>query len=99
MIYQNTIESILLPEDVFRESKEEKDIQWSKSIMTMCEIGGQIEVRELVDLLSVHHKLSKDTIRSKVMSVMKDSCIFKKGVSKWIKGISKKVPKCEIQFS
>jgi hypothetical protein len=86
------------PEDVFRESKDEKDIQWGKSIMKVCSVGGQIEVRELVDLLTAHYKLSKDTIRTNVMSIIKDSAVAKKGVIKYIKGISKFVPECKIQL-
>lgn len=90
---------VSLPEDVFRESKEERDIQWGQSIMKVCSVGGQIEVRELVDLLTAHHKLSKDTIRSNIMSIVKDSAVAKKGVVKFIKGISKFVPECKIQLS
>lgn len=89
---------VSLPDDVFRESKEERDLQWAKSVMKVCSVGGQIEVRELVDLLTAHYKLSKDTIRSNVMSIIKDSAIAKKGVIKFIKGISKFVPECKIQL-
>ncbi len=83
---------LVIPEGVFRESGEEKEITWIKSIMNVCESGGEIEVRELVELLGAHHKLSKDTIRSNVMAVIKDSAVTKKGVVKYIKGISKFVP-------
>jgi hypothetical protein len=97
----NTLQSasLVIPEDVFRESKEDRDIQWTQSIMRVCVVGGEIEVRELVDLLTAHHKLSKDTIRSNIMSIVKDSAVMKKGVVKWIKGISKFVPECNIQFT
>jgi hypothetical protein len=64
--------------------------------MKVCEPGGEIEVRVLVDLLSSQHKLSKDTIRSNIMSIIKDSAVSKKGVVKYIKGISKFVPECLI---
>ena len=57
--------------------------------MNVCTTGGEIEVRELVDLLSTIHKLSKDTIRSNIMSVIQDSAVMKKGVVKYIKGISR----------
>jgi hypothetical protein len=100
-LQQESIEAgaqITLPDDVFRESKEERDIQWGQSIMKVCSVGGQIEVRELVDLLTAHHKLSKDTIRSNIMSIIKDSAVSKKGVVKFIKGISKFVPECKIQL-
>jgi len=90
--------TVSLPDDVFRESKDEKDIQWGKSIMKVCSLGGQIEVRELVDLLTSQYKLSKDTIRSNIMSIIKDSAVAKKGVIKFIKGISKFVPECKIQL-
>jgi len=70
-----------------------------KSIMSVCSVGGEMEVRELVDLLSTHHKLSKDTIRSNVMSVIKDSAVFKKSVVKYIKGISRFVPECQINLT
>lgn len=88
--------SIETVEGVFRESKEERDLHWIQSILRVCEAGGEIEVRELVDLLSKHHKLSKDTIRSNVMSVIMDSAVFRKGVIKYVRGISKIVPPCNI---
>ena len=87
-----------LPEGVFRDSGEEKERAWLQSIMRVCSPGGEIEVRELVELLSAHHKLSKDTIRSNVMSIVRDSAVLKKGVVKYIRGISKFVPACEIRM-
>jgi hypothetical protein len=89
---------IQIPDGVFRDSESEKDQTWIKSIMKVCSSGGQIEVRELVDLLTPHHKLSKDTIRSNIMSIIRDTAIVKKGVIKHIKGISKFVPECQIVF-
>ncbi len=86
-----------VPEGVFRESGEEKELSWIKSVMKVCETGGEIEVRELVELLGGHHKLSKDTIRSNVMSIIRDSAVIKKGVVKYIKGISKFVPQSMIR--
>lgn len=83
-----TAVAVSLPEGVFRESGEEKERLWTTSIMKVCMVGGEIEVRELVDLLGAHHKLSKDTIRTNVMSIIKDSAVLKKGVIKYIKGIS-----------
>ena len=79
----------IIPGDVFRESTE-KELGWITSIMKVCQIGGEIEVRELVELLGGYHKLSKDTIRSNIMSVVKDSAVMKKGVIKYITGITKK---------
>ena len=64
---------LVIPEGVFRDSGEEKETTWIKSVMKVCEPGGEIEVRELVELLGAYHKLSKDTIRSNVMSIIKDS--------------------------
>jgi DNA anti-recombination protein RmuC len=90
---------LVIPEAVFRESGEEKEMNWIRSIMRVCVPGGMIEVRELVDLLGAYHKLTKDTIRSNVMSIIKDSAVIKKGVIKYIQGISKYVPPCAIQFS
>jgi len=87
---------LVIPEGVFRDSGEEKETTWIRSVMKVCEPGGEIEVRELVELLGAHHKLSKDTIRSNVMSIIKDSAVLKKGVVKYIKGISKFVPECLI---
>jgi len=81
-------EATALPDGVFRESGEEKERLWTTSIMKVCSAGGEIEVRELVERLSAHHKLSKDTIRSNIMSIIKDSAILKRGVIKYIKGIS-----------
>ena len=77
------------PNDVFREVYEERDKGWVASIMKVCEAGGEIEVRELVELLTGLHKLSRDTIRTNVMSVILDSAVVKKGVIKYVKGISK----------
>jgi hypothetical protein len=87
-----------VPEGVFRDSGEEKEMGWIRSIMKVCEAGGEIEVRELVDLLGLYHKLSKDTIRSNVMSIIKDSAVIKKGVVKYIKGISKFVSPSQIKL-
>jgi hypothetical protein len=89
---------LVIPEGVFRDSGEEKELMWIKSIMKVCEAGGEIEVRELVELLGAHHRLSKDTIRSNVMSIIKDSAVLKKGVIKYIKGISKFVPQSIIKI-
>lgn len=94
----NCDKELIIPSDVFRDSREEKEISWIKSIMSLCECGGEIEVRELVELLGKHHKLSKDTIRSNIMSIIKDSAVLKKGVVKYIKGISKYVPPCQIKM-
>jgi hypothetical protein len=88
----------VIPEGVFRDSGEEKELNWIKSIMKVCEAGGEIEVRELVELLGTYHKLSKDTIRSNIMSIIKDSAVIKKGVIKYIKGISKFVPESIIRI-
>jgi hypothetical protein len=90
---------LVIPEGVFRDSTEEKELTWIKSVMKVCEAGGEIEVRELVELLSAHHKLSKDTIRSNIMSIVKDSAVSKKGVVKYIKGISKFVPESLIKLT
>ena len=89
---------LVIPEGVFRDSGEEKETTWIKSVMKVCEPGGEIEVRELVELLGAHHKLSKDTIRSNVMSIIRDSAVTKKGVVKYIKGISKFVPESIIKL-
>jgi len=78
-----------LPEGVFRETREEKDLTWIRSIMRLCSAGGEMEVRELVELLSTTHTLSKDTIRSNVMAILQDSAVIKKGIVKFVKGICK----------
>ena len=88
----------VIPEGVFRDSGEEKELNWIKSVMKVCEAGGEIEVRELVELLGAHHKLSKDTIRSNIMAIVKDTAVTKKGVVKYIKGISKFVPESQIKL-
>jgi hypothetical protein len=88
-----------IPEDVFRETKDERDAQWIQSIMRVCVPGDQIEVRELVELLAPYHKLSKDTIRTNIMSIVRDTAIGKKGVVKYVKGICKLVPPCDISFN
>jgi len=91
-------EPLVIPEGVFRDSGEEKERGWIESVMRVCVSGGEMEVRELVELLSGHHKLSKDTIRSNVMSIVRDSAVVKKGVVKYIRGISKYVEPCAIRM-
>jgi len=86
----------VMPEGVFRESGEEKERIWVSSIMKVCVPGDMIEVRELVELLKTHHKLSADTIRSNVMAVLRDSAVIKKGIVKYVKGITKFIPPCQI---
>jgi hypothetical protein len=93
------VEEAKIPEDVFRDTKDDRDVQWIQSIMRVCVAGDQIEVRELVDLLAPHHKLSKDTIRTNLMSIIRDTAIGKKGVVKYVKGLAKYVPPCDIAFS
>ena len=78
-----------LPEGVFRETREEKDLTWIRSIMRVCSVGGEMEIRELVELLSATHTLSKDTIRSNIMAILQDSAVIKKGIVKFVRGISK----------
>jgi hypothetical protein len=78
-----------LPEGVFRETREEKDLTWIRSIMRVCSVGGEMEIRELVELLSATHTLSKDTIRSNVMAILQDSAVVKKGIVKFVRGVSK----------
>ena len=69
------------------------------NISTNNDIREQIEVRELVTLLQAHHKLSADTIRSNIMAILRDSAVIKKGIIKYVKGISKFVPPCQIQMT
>ena len=78
-----------VPVGVFRENREERDRLWIQSILrvTQAAPGEQIEVRELVELLAAHHKLSRDTLRGNVMSVVRDDAIGKKGVVKFVKGL------------
>jgi hypothetical protein len=87
-----------IPEGVFRDTVDEKERMWIASVMRVCVPDGMIEVRELVELLKAHHKLSSDTIRGNVMSIIQDSAIVRKGVVKYIKNISKFIPPCNIQF-
>ena len=94
-----SVEPLVIPEGVFRDSGEEKERSWIQSVMRVCVPGGDIEVRELVELLSGQHKLSKDTLRSNVMSIIRDSAVVKKGVVKYIRGISKYVEPCAIRIS
>jgi hypothetical protein len=51
-----------------------------------------MEIRELVELLSATHTLSKDTIRSNVMAILQDSAVVKKGIVKFVRGICKTQP-------
>lgn len=87
----HTQEHDVVPEGVFRDTREEKDRAWIRSIMQVCVAGDEMEVRELVELLSATHKLSKDTIRSNVMAILQDSAVIKKGIVKFVRGISRRV--------
>lgn len=94
-----------IPAGIFRESKDERDAGWIQSIMRVCQpapsAGGvmeQIEVREIVELLAVHHKLSRDTLRGNVMSVVRDDAIGKKGPVKFVKGLVRRVAPCAIHL-
>ena len=91
----------LPPVGVFRDTKEERDAGWIQSIMRVCQgsHGEQMEVRELVELLAPHHKLSRDTLRANIMSVVRDDAIGKKGVVKFVKGLirRKATEPCAIQ--
>lgn len=90
-----------VPAGIFRESKDDRDAGWIQSILRVCQVADtpqeQIEVRELVELLAAHHKLSRDTLRANVMSVIRDDAIGKKGVVKFVKGLTRKVIPCAIQ--
>ena len=87
----------LPPVGVFRDTKEERDAGWIQSIMRVCQgsHGEQMEVRELVELLAPHHKLSRDTLRANIMSVVRDDAIGKKGVVKFVKGLVRRMPAVE----
>jgi hypothetical protein len=80
------LETIVVP-DIFREHTV-TELIWIKSIMKICIVGGEIEVRVLVELLGIYHSVSKECIRSNIMSLIKDSAITKKGTIKYITGIS-----------
>lgn len=88
-----------IPWAVFRETKEDRDLGWIRSIMRVSSFseGDQMEVRELVDRLAPLHKLSRDTLRANVMSVLRDDAIGKKGVVKFVKGLIRKIEPCSIQ--
>lgn len=78
-----------IPTGIFRDADDEKSRQWISSILSVCKSGtGKVELRDLVDKLAEIHKLSKDTIRSHVKSVLLDSAIEKgKGNIALIKGL------------
>lgn len=79
-----------IPTGIFREADDEKSCQWISSILSISKSGpGKVELRDLVDKLAEIHKLSKDTIRSHVKSVLLDSAIEKgKGNIALIKGLT-----------
>ena len=81
-----------MPSGIFREVREERERTWVQSILHVCQpaAGEQMEVRELVELLAAHHKLSRDTLRGNVMSVLSDEAIGKRGVVKFVKGLKRK---------
>jgi hypothetical protein len=78
-----------IPVGIFREADDERSRQWITSILSVCKAGSdKVELRDLVDKLAEIHKLSKDTIRSHVKSVLLDSAIEKgKGNIALIKGL------------
>jgi len=88
-----------IPPGVFRDTKEDRDVGLIQSILRVCQgaEGEQMEVRELVELLAPMHKLSRDTLRTNVMSVLRDEAIGKKGVVKFVKGLVRRVAPCAIQ--
>jgi hypothetical protein len=91
-----------VPAGIFRETKDERDMGWVQSILRVCEPAsgseGQMEVRELVELLAAHHKLSRDTLRGNVMSVLRDEAIGKKGPVKFVRGLVRRAAPCMIQM-
>ena len=80
-----------VPTGIFREADDDRSRQWVQSILSVsiASPDASIELRDLVDKLAEIHKLSKDTIRSHVKSVLLDSSIEKgKGNVAIIKGLS-----------
>lgn len=79
-----------VPTGIFRDADDDRSRQWVQSILSVCVASpsASIELRDLVDKLAEIHKLSKDTIRSHVKSVLLDSSIQKgKGNIAMIKGL------------
>lgn len=78
-----------IPTGIFREADDEKSREWISSILSVSKSGsGSIPLKDLVDKLSEIHKLSKDTIRSHVKSILLDSAIEKgKGNIILVKGL------------
>jgi hypothetical protein len=90
-----------VPAGIFRETKDEREAGWIQSILRVCQPSdpqGQMEVREIVELLAAHHKLSRDTLRANVMSIVRDDAIGKKGVVKFVKGLVRRVAPCLVQL-
>lgn len=79
-----------IPTGIFREADDERSRQWVQSVLDVAAPaeGRSIELRELVDGLATVHKLSKDTIRSHVKSVLLDAAIEKgKGNISLVRGL------------
>lgn len=97
-----SVEEEKVPAGIFREVREDRERVWIQSIMRVCEPAadaeGQIQVREVVELLLSHHKLSRDTLRTNVMSVLRDDAIGKKGPVKFIRGLVRRVPPCLVDL-
>ena len=87
---QNTI---VVPQGaltLFKDSRDAKIIKWRENILQVCAVGnGYIELRDLVDLLADGHKISKDTIRTYVLSAINEEFLEKKGSVKIINGLVK----------
>lgn len=81
-----------IPAGIFREIKDERERTWVHSILRVCSpaAGEQMEVREVVELLAEHHKMSRDTLRGNVMSVLLDEAIGKRGAVKFVKGLKRR---------
>jgi hypothetical protein len=79
-----------VPAGIFRDADDEKSRQWIQSILTVTTAASTtIELRDIVDRLADIHKLSKDTIRSHVKSVLLDSSIERgKGGISLVRGLS-----------
>jgi hypothetical protein len=75
---------------VFREVDDRRSQDIIQNIMKVCKIGdGNVELREIVEGLvdGGYYTVSRDTVRSYVMSVLRDEVVGRRGAVKTVGGL------------
>jgi hypothetical protein len=82
-----------LTRSVFREIDDRRSQDIIQNIMKVCKMGGDegsIELREIVEGLvdGGYYTVSRDTVRSYVMSVLRDEVVGRRGAVKTVSGLT-----------